>query len=62
MNSVAIRILALSLLGAVYLGAWCPAYALTVSCNQSCTAAWRQERKTVIDNWVTCETGCTGLQ
>ena len=61
MNSVAIRILALSLLGAVYLGAWCPAYASTGGCHQSCTATWRAERKIAIANWVACKTGCTGL-
>jgi hypothetical protein len=61
MNSVAIRILALSLLGTVYLGAWCPAYASTGSCHQSCTAAWLAERKTAIDDWVACKAKCTHL-
>jgi hypothetical protein len=58
MNSVAIRILALSLLGAVYLGAWCPAYASTGSCHQSCTAAWLAEREATLRTWVDCKTGC----
>jgi hypothetical protein len=59
MNSVAIRIVALSFLGAVYLGAWCPAYASMGSCNQSCIARWRLERKAAIANWVACKTGCS---
>ena len=61
MNSVAIRVLALSLIGAVYLGPWHPADASTATCHQSCTAPWKQERAIAIDTYVACEAGCAGL-
>ena len=59
MNSVAIRILALSFLGAVYFGAPYPAYGMsTGACHHICTAVWLDQRVAALKSFVACKTVC----
>jgi hypothetical protein len=60
MNSVAIRILALSVLGAMYFGAPYLAYGTsTGACHQTCTAVWYDQRTAAMNSYVACKTGCS---